>query len=171
MAKLSLVEPSAQARDARRLAFCHQFVREHHPGMAGELVPLRPVRRPSDFKRDWWYQTDDSISALGGVYIGFLFQRYDLLDHDWRIGPREEEPWALVSEPYRTADRVPKLREELEAVGCELLEYPAELATHNPDDSLVLVANIVDHQRLAAAIAHLIIDAYEPHRRYPRAAD
>jgi hypothetical protein len=49
------------------------------------------------------------------------------------------------------------LRRELAEIGVELLEYPKEHSTHAPGHSLPLVANVVDHRRLMAAVAGTIV--------------
>jgi hypothetical protein len=151
----------------RRHEFCERFVREHHPGMADAvkgarpLVPLHPARRFHDNDHfDWWLETNESMSALGGTWIAYLFDRHDMLDHDWFIGRDDQEPWALVSEPYAppaTAEKIEALRHELAEIGVELLEYSKEQSTHAPGHSLPLVANIVDHRRLMEAVARLIV--------------
>src|SRR5262245_14349757 len=90
-----------------RCEFCSRFIREHHPSMldvskgARPLVPLGPARRIHDDDRFyWWLETDESMSALGGTWIAHLFDRHRMLDHDWFIDRSDQEPWALVSEPY-----------------------------------------------------------------------
>jgi hypothetical protein len=127
---------------------------------ARPLRPLSAARRihiagPSH----WWLETDESMSALGGTYIAHLFDRHGMLDHDWFIGRDDQEPWALVSEPYAppaTPEKIEVLRRELEDIGVELLEYPKAQSTHAPGHSLPLVANIVDHRRLMGAVARVI---------------
>jgi hypothetical protein len=104
-------------------------------------------------------ETDESMSALGGTYIAHLFDRYKMLDHDWFIGRSDQEPWALVSEPYAppaTPEKIETLRCELAKIGVELLEYPKAQSTHAPGHSLPLVANVVDHRKLIGAVARLI---------------
>jgi hypothetical protein len=150
-------------KETARHEFCSRFVCEHHPGMfkgARPLVPLGPARR---FHRNdhyyWWLETDESMSALGGTYIAHLFDRQGMLDHDWFIGRDDQEPWALVSEPYAppaTLEKIKTLRHELAEIGVELLEYPKAQSTHAPGHSLPLVANIIDHRRLMGAVARLI---------------
>src|SRR5262249_19423844 len=103
-------EPSAwEAKLQRRRDFCERFVREHHPGMADAsrikgarpLVPLSPARRiRCGGLSYWWLETDESMSALGGTWVAHLFDRHKMLDHEWFIGRDDQEPWALVSEPY-----------------------------------------------------------------------
>jgi hypothetical protein len=113
-----------------------------------------------DMAADWWLQTDDSISALGFVWLAHLFNRHGLLDHDWMIGRSNQEPWALVSEPCKhdsALAAVAPLRRELEQVGTELIEYPSAQATHSPGDVQMLVANVVDIHALAKAVARQII--------------
>jgi hypothetical protein len=108
----------------------------------------------------WWLETDESMSALGGTYIAHLLDRYEMLDHDWFIGRDEQEPWALVSEPYAppaTPEKIEALRRELAEIGVELLEYPRQQSTHMPDYTLLLVANVIDHCRLMGAVARLIV--------------
>jgi hypothetical protein len=151
----------------RRREFCERFVREHHPGMADAskgarpLVPLEAARRIYDgppFR--WWLETDESMFALGGTWIAHLFNRHNMLDHDWFIGRDDQEPWALISEPYAppaTAEKLETLRHELTAIGVELLVYPKEQSTHAPGHALPLVANVVDHHRLMGAVARLIV--------------
>jgi len=98
-----------EMKKAARREFCSHFVREHHPGMADAakiksarpLVPLDPARRfHDDDHYHWWLETNESISALGGTWIAHLFDRHGVLDHEWFIGRSDQEPWALVSEPY-----------------------------------------------------------------------
>jgi len=128
---------------------------------ARPLVPLDAARRihcGGPFY--WWLETDESMSALGGTYIASLFHRRGMLDRDWFIGRSDQEPWALVSEPYAppaTPEKIEALRRELAAIGVELLEYPKQQSTHAPDHSLPLVANIVDMYRLIGAVARLIV--------------
>jgi hypothetical protein len=46
-----------------------------------------------------------------------------MLDHDWFIGRSDQEPWALVSEPYAppaTPDKIEALRRELAAIGASV---------------------------------------------------
>ena len=119
---------------------------------------------------DWWLQTDDSISALGFVWLAHLFDRHRLYDHAWRIGRRDQEPWALISEPYippAVPGAVKALRRELEEVGVELIEYPSEQSTHNPGGNIaVLVANVTGIHTLMGAVARLIAaDCPPSHRR------
>jgi hypothetical protein len=118
----------------RRKEFCARFINAHHPGMDHESRPLVPLhdgpRRINNIASEsWWLQTNDSVSALGFVYLGYLFDHHKLLDHAWMIGRDEQEPWALVSEPYAppaTSDKVEALRNELDGLGTDLLEYPSE---------------------------------------------
>src|SRR5262249_43286470 len=108
----------------------------------------------------WWFQTNESMSALGGTWVAHLFDRHRMLDHDWLIGRDNQEPWALVTEPYvppATPEKIEVLRHELAEIGVELLEYPKEQSTHAPGHSLPLVANIVDHRRLMGAVARAIV--------------
>lgn len=119
---------SWDAKLQRRHGFCKRFVREHHPGMADAhkikgARPLKPFDGPrylrdgnGDMAVDWWLQTDDSVSALGLVWLAHLFGRQKLYDHAWMIGRSDQEAWALVSEPYShvTAATIAKLRRELE---------------------------------------------------------
>jgi hypothetical protein len=157
---------SSKIKETARREFCDHFVREH-PGMADAakikgahpLVPLGPARRIQHIL-DWWLQTDESMSALGGTYVAHLFDRHEMLDHDWFIGRSEQEPWALVSEPYTppaTPEKIEALRRELAAIGVALLEYPKTESTHAPGHALPLVANVVDHRRLMGAVARLIV--------------
>jgi hypothetical protein len=155
-----------EMKKAARREFCSHFVREHHPGMADAakiksarpLVPLDPARRfHDDDHYHWWLETNESISALGGTWIAHLFDRHGVLDHEWFIGRSDQEPWALVSEPYgATPEKIEALRRELAEIGVELLEYPKAQSTHAPNHSLPLVANIIDHHRLLGAVARLI---------------
>ena len=84
---------SWEAKLQRRREFCERFVAEHHPGMVdahkikGARPPL-PVDGPAYLRdgggntsADWWLQTDDSISALGLVWLAHLFDRHKLYDH------------------------------------------------------------------------------------------
>jgi hypothetical protein len=99
---------SWEAKLQRRREFCQRFVAEHHPGMvdahkikgARPLLPLGPVRRIQDIYSGCWPQTDKSMSAIGVTYLEYLFERHNLLDHDWMIGRDDQEPRALVSEPF-----------------------------------------------------------------------
>lgn len=174
MPELSPTEPplSTAVRNRRRREFCHRFQREQPAGVhdavkryKGEApmppVPLDGVRRILGLGGDWWFRTHEPLGLLGAIYVGSLFERHGLLDNEWVVGRTEQAPWALISEPYRSADNVPKLRVELEAVGVELIEYPTEQATHHPGHTLMLCANIVDGRRLAAAVARLIVDSCE----------
>jgi hypothetical protein len=153
-----------KSKKTARCEFCSRFVREHHRGMADPpkgahpLVPLDPARRFHDNDSYyWWLETDESMSALGGTWIAHLFDRHGMLDHDWFIGRSDQEPWALVSEPYGTTpEKIAALRRELAEIGVELLEYPKQQSTHAPGHSLPLVANVVDHRRLMGAVARLI---------------
>ena len=161
-------EPSSwEAKLQRRHEFCKRFVREHHPGMADARKiegahPLKPLDGPAYCRvgnghmvADWWLQTDNLICALGFVWLAHLFERHDLYDHQWMIGRSDQEPWALVSEPYShvtTAD-ITELRLELEKVGADLLEYPPLQSTHAPGHALMLVANVLDIHTLARAVA------------------
>jgi hypothetical protein len=148
----------------KRREFCE--VREHHPGMVAEatLLPLDAARRINHINcyrpiSDWWLQTDESMSALGGTWIAHLFDRQNMLDHDWFIGRSDQEPWALVSEPYAppaTPEKIEALRHELNEIGVELLEYPKQQSTHAPGRSLPLVANIIDPYRLIGTVARVI---------------
>src|SRR5262245_43176020 len=140
---------------AARCEFCSRFVGERHPGMADashSLVPLGPARRFHDNDHFyWWLETNESMSALGCTYIAHLFDRHEMLDHDWFIGRDDQEPWALVSEPYTppaTPEKIETLRRELAKIGVELLEYPKRQSTHAPGHALPLVANVIDHRRL-----------------------
>src|SRR5262245_52774644 len=160
------MKPSSwDAKLQRRREFCERFVRERHPGMAKvpkgarPLVPLDPARRFHDNDHFyWWLETNESMSALGGTWIAHLFDRHGMLDHEWFIGRSDQEPWALVSEPYgATAEKIKALRHELAEIGVELLEYPKEQSTHAPGHSLPLVANVVEHIRLMGAVARLIV--------------
>src|SRR5262245_19940949 len=94
---------------------------------ARPLVPLGPARRIHDDDHfHWWLETDVSMSALGGTYIAHLLDRHGILDHDWFIGRSDQEPWALVSEPYAppaTPEKIGALRHELAEIGVKLLEY------------------------------------------------
>jgi hypothetical protein len=156
-------------KQAARRQFCDAFVREHHPGMANAsrikgarpLKPLDAARRFHDnVHYDWWLETDESMSALGGTYVAHLFDRHEMLDHEWFIGRSDQEPWALVSEPYAppaTPEKIEALRRELDAIGVELLEYSKEQSTHAPGHSLPLVANVIDRYRLMGAVARLIV--------------
>jgi hypothetical protein len=130
---------AVSTKTERRNEFCKRFVRKHHLGMADDsrikgaraLVPLSAARR-INYETDWWLQTDESMSALGGTFIAHLFDRHDMLDHDWFIGRDDQEPWALVSEPYAppaTPEKIEALRRELKEIGVELLEYPKEQST------------------------------------------
>jgi hypothetical protein len=115
---------SIKIRETARRKFCERFVCEHHPGMANAarikgalpLVPLGPARRFHDGAHYyWWLETDESMSALGSTYVAHLFDRYGMLDHDWFIGRSDQEPWALVSEPYAppaTPEKIEALRRE-----------------------------------------------------------
>jgi hypothetical protein len=103
----------------------------------------------------------DSMSALGGIYIGYLFKHRNLFDHAWMIGRSDQEPSAVVSEPYSQGDDTPALiadlRIKLEHVGVELIEYPPEQSTHSPGPGIhVLVANIVSIHTLMGAVARYI---------------
>jgi hypothetical protein len=113
---------SVRSKEELRREFCENFVREHHPGMADvttrfkeahPLVPLGPARRiHCNGHYDWWLETDESMSALGGTWLAHLFDRHRMLDHDWFIGRSDQEPWALVSEPYAppaTPDKIEAL--------------------------------------------------------------
>lgn len=153
----------------RRRAFCEAFVREHHPGMVSDKLPkecrpLVPLDGPAihyDISTShWWLETNNSMSALGGTYIGYLFTHRNLLDHAWIIGRDDQEPWAVVSEPYwgrGDQEDLKQLREDLEKVGVELIEYPHEQSTHYPSGGIyVLVANIVHHEALMGAVARHI---------------
>jgi hypothetical protein len=103
---------SWEAKLQRRREFCERFVAEHHPGMvdahkikgARPLLPLDGPRYlrdgPGDMAEDWWLQTDDSISAVGIVWLAHLFGRHRLYGHASMIGRSDQESWALVSEPY-----------------------------------------------------------------------
>jgi len=128
---------------------------------ARPLVPLdgaRRIHRGGPFY--WWLETDESMAALSGTYIAHLFDRHEMLDHDWFVGRDDQEPWALVSEPYAppaTPEKIEALRRELAEIGVELLEYPKQQSTHAPGRTLPLVANTVDHIRLMRAVARLIV--------------
>jgi len=157
-----------KSKKITRHEFCSCFVCEHHPGMADAaqikgarpLVPLGPAYRiRNNVPFYWWLETDESMSALGGTWVAHLFDRHGMLDHEWFIGRSDQEPWALVSEPYAppaTPEKIAALRHELAAIGVELLEYPKEQSTHAPGHSLPLVANIVNIRRLMGAVARLI---------------
>jgi hypothetical protein len=157
---------SIASKKTARYEFCSRFAREHHPGMADtsrgvQLMPLGPARRSNNYAPYyWWLETNESMSALGGTWIAHLFDRHGMLDHDWFIGRSDQEPWALVSEPYAppaTAEKIAALRHELAEIGVELLEYPKQQSTHAPGHALPLVANVVDHRRLMGAVARLIV--------------
>jgi hypothetical protein len=155
-----------------RLAFCEQFVREHHPGMMVDdqrtLVPLgAPAYRrdgAGNMHSDWWLRTDDSMCALGCVWLAHLFDRRKMYDHAWVIGRSDQEPWALVSEPYDhiEPDTIEQLRRELEKIGVELIQYPTEQSTHCPGRTLPLVANVVDIHSLMGAVARQIVASCGP---------
>ena len=146
MSKRKTESSSWEAKLQRRAEFCRRFVAEHHPGMtdahkikgAHPLMPLSGPRYIRDGGRnmsaDWWLQTDDSISALGIVWLAHLFNRRGMLDHEWMIGRSDQEAWALVSEPYShvTAATIAEFRRELARVGVELIEYPTGELTHAP---------------------------------------
>ena len=163
---------SWEAKLQRRHEFCERFVREHHPGMADasrtkDARPLKSLDGPrylrdgsGNMATDWWLQTDNSMGALGCVWLAHLFDRHKLLDHAWRIGRQDQEPWALISEPYvppAVPSAVAALRRDLEKVGAELLEYPSEQSTHAPGVNIaVLVANVTGIHTLMGAVARLI---------------
>jgi hypothetical protein len=168
--------PFWEARLQRRHEFCERFVREHHPGMtdAHKLKgahPLKPLDGPAYFRADnmaadWWLQTDDSMCALGYVWLAHLFDRRGMLDHDWMIGRSDQEPWALISEPYShvKAATIAELATELKDVGVELLEYSSEQSTHAPGQTLMLVANVLSIHALMGAVARLIVAECPPLR-------
>jgi hypothetical protein len=162
---------SWDAKLQRRHEFCERFVREHHPGMANAhkikgarpLVPLDGPRRIDIGDPDWWLQTNESMSELGFTYLAYLFGRHGLLDHEWMIGRDEHEPWALISESYASQTLVEGLRQDLEKVGTELLEYPFSQSTHNPTKgTLMLVANVTNIHALMGAVARLIVAQCPP---------
>jgi hypothetical protein len=149
--------------------FCERFVREHHPGMTNASKPLVPLDGPrhiDSIDSDWWLQSDDCVSALGFVYLGYLFDQRGMLDHVWMIGRSDQEPWALISEPFShiKAPAIAELRSELAQVGTELLEYPTEESTHAPGQALMLVANVTSIHTLMGAVARLIVAACPPLR-------
>ena len=107
--KATVIQPSYwDIKMQRRQEFCTRFVAEHHPEMADAhkikgAHPLIPLGAPSGWGLNpdwWWFQTNDSMAALGFVYLNHLFQRHRLRDHEWIIGRSDQEPWALISEPY-----------------------------------------------------------------------
>ena len=172
-------EPSSwDIKMQRRQEFCKHFVREHHPGMADAhkikgAHPLKPLGGPAylrdgggNMATDWWLQTNDSISALGFVWLAHLFDRHGMFDHAWMIGRSDQEAWALVSEPYShiKPETVEKLRRELEAIGVALIQYPSEQSTHAPGHALMLVANVTDIHSLVGAVARVIVGACPPLR-------
>ena len=153
--KPETIRPSSswEAKLKRRRELCDRFVREHHPGMVdahkikGARPPL-PVDGPAYLRdgggntsADWWLQTDDTISALGLVWLAHLFDRHRMYDHAWMIGRSDQEAWALVSEPYShiKPETIEKLRRELERIGVDLIQYPSEQSTHAPGHLLMLV--------------------------------
>jgi hypothetical protein len=176
MKKATAVRPhpeSWEAKMERRVEFTARFVAEHHPGMADAhkikgAHPLIPLGGPrisiGGLRPDWWFQTDDSMAALGFVYINHLFQRHGMRDHGWMIGRSDQEPWALISEPYSLVTAMPALRRDLERVGVELLEYPTEQSTHNPGQTLMLVANVKSMHCLMGQVARLIVAECPPPR-------
>jgi hypothetical protein len=169
-------EPSSwDAKLQRRREFCERFVREHHPGMANAhktkgarpLKPLDAARRFHDNEHfHWWLETNESMSALGGTYIAHLFDRRDMLDHDWFIGRDNQEPWALVSEPYShiKPETIAELRRELKQIGVDLIQYPSEQSTHANGHALMLVANVTDIYSLMGAVGRHIVAACPPLR-------
>ena len=123
---------------------------------ARPLKPLDGPRRIDSINSDWWLQTNECMSALGFTYLGYLFERHGMLAHAWMIGRDDQEPWALISEPFSHAT-IAKLRCELEQIGVELLEYPTEQSTHASGHALMLVANVTGIHTLARAVARLIV--------------
>jgi hypothetical protein len=164
-----------QASRDRLLNFCARFVREHHSGLMVEdqrtLIPLSEPAYGRDgfgnMNRDWWLNTNSSMGALGGVWIAHLFDRHGLYDHAWVIGRSDQEPWAVVSEPYDHVkqENIEQLRRELKKIGVELIQYPTEQSTHAPGRTLPLVANIVDIHKLMGAVARQIVTACDPMAR------
>lgn len=173
---------SWEAKLQRRREFCQRFVAEHHPGMVDAhkikgAHPLKPLDGPAylrdgggNMAADWWLQTDDSISALGFVWLAHLFDRRGMFDHAWMIGRSDQEAWALVSEPFShvKASTIAELRSELEEVGVELLEYPSEQSTHAPGHALMLVANVLSIHSLSRAVAKVIVASGEPPQYGPK---
>jgi hypothetical protein len=176
MSTTAEVDNSWTAKLKRRKKFCQRFVREHHPGMTDAhkikgAHPLKPLDGPNyvrdgndNMTPDWWLQTDDSMNALGFVWIAHLFGRRGMYDHAWMIGRSDQEPWALVSEPYShiKPETIEQLRRELKEVGVELIEYPSEQSTHAPGHALMLVANMTGIRTLMGAVARLIVAACPP---------
>ena len=135
--------------------------------------PLKPLDGPhylrdgnGNMAADWWLQTDDSISALGLIWLAHLFDRHGMYDHAWMIGRSDQEAWALISEPYShiKPETIEELRRELERIGVDLIQYPSEQSTHAPGRALMLVANIVGIHTLCGAVARLIVAACPPLR-------
>ena len=170
---------SWEAKMERRHEFTASFVAEHHPKMADahtiegvhSLIPLDGPAYLCDgagnMRSDWWFTTNDSICALGFVWIAHLFKRHGLYDHTWGIGRSDQEPWAFVSEPYShgTEANIEKLRRELDKIGVELIQYPIEQSTHCadvPGGTLPLVANVVNMDSLMGAVARHIVTACGP---------
>jgi hypothetical protein len=102
---MSKSKPEPSLWESKLHEFCERFVRQHHPEMADAhkikgAHPLKPLDGPGyirngsgNMEADWWLQTDDSISALGFVWLAHLFNRRHMLDHEWMIGRRDQEPW------------------------------------------------------------------------------
>ena len=161
---------SRNARLQRPYKFCARFVREHYPTDPARIRGARPLDGPAylrdgngNMAADWWLHTDDSLSALGFVWLAHLFDREGLFNDAWMIGRSDQEAWALVSEPYVSRalpGALEGLRRELEQVGTDLLQYPAVQPT-------ILVADVVSIHALVGAVARLIAADCPPLRADP----
>lgn len=162
MTKTAIKPSYWDAKWQRRREFCGRFVAEHHPAILAE-ASLKPISGPGTIrdgvKSNWWFNTNASMTELGLQYVGYLFDRHKMLDHNWAIGRSEQEPWAVVSEPYDHIKRetIEQLRRELDEVGVELIEYPSEQSTHAPGHTLLLVADVVNMDTLMGAVGRIIV--------------
>ena len=61
------------------------------------------------------------IHVCPGLHLArHLFNRHKLFDHAWLIGRNDQEPWALISEPYvppAIPDAIETLRQEFHRMG------------------------------------------------------
>jgi hypothetical protein len=75
---------------------------------------------------------------------------YHPIDHAWMIGydDRQNEPWALVTEPYPGTPEIPELvrqlNEALEDWAIEVRAFPTESSPWNPGGTVPIVASVIE---------------------------